>query len=283
MLYSCLVDADFLDTEAFYSQMDGVLPLRRKYPSLSELQTALNANLKKLVEKAREKNPGRLNTIRSNILETCRQKAVALSPGLFTLTVPTGGGKTFASMAFALGHALRNDLRRVIYVIPFTSIIEQNAQVFRKAFGELGQAAVLEHHSSFDDTSFKEQTTKDKLRLPQENWDYPVIVTTAVQFFESLFADRSSRCRKLHNIAGSVIILDEAQVLPLPLLRPIMAAIDELARNYQCSIVLCSATQPALLEEKRFYNGFTNVRELAPQPEQIFEDLKRVTIKYIGL
>ena len=157
-----------------------------------------------------EKNPGRLNTIRSNILETCRQKAVSLSPGLFTLTVPTGGGKTFASMVFALGHALRNDLRRVIYVIPFTSIIEQNAQVFRKAFGKLGQAAVLEHHSSFDDTSFKEQTTKDKLRLTQENWDYPVIVTTAVQFFESLFADRSSRCRKLHNIAGSVIILDEA-------------------------------------------------------------------------
>ncbi len=283
MLYSCLVDADFLDTEAFYSQWDKKPPRRGEYPALSTLQTALHVHLKELEAKARKKHPGPLNTLRSSILKTCRQKAITLSPGLFTLTVPTGGGKTLTSMAFSLEHALQHKLRRVIYVIPFTSIIEQNAQEFRKAFGEWGNDAVLEHHSSFDNAYCRDETSRDKLRLAQENWDYPVIVTTAVQFFESLFSDRSSRCRKLHNITGSVIILDEAQVLPLPLLRPIMAAIDELARNYQCSIVLCTATQPALLEEKGFHNGLTEVRELAPNPEQLFQKLQRVTIKHIGL
>ncbi len=283
MLYSCLVDADFLDTEKFYAQLEGTECVRGDYPKLQVLQTTLNHYVADLQNKAMQSNPGCLNDTRKHILDTCRQRALSLKPGLFTLTVPTGGGKTLASMAFALDHALANDLRRVIYVIPFTSIIEQNAKVFRKAFGEWGEAAVLEHHSAFDDSSLKQQHTRDKLRLAMENWDYPVIVTTAVQFFESLFADRASPCRKLHNIAGSVIILDEAQVLPLHLLRPIMAAIDELARNYRCSIVLCTATQPALLAEKGFYNGFTNVCELAPNPQSLFEQLKRVIIRYIGL
>ncbi len=127
--------------------------------------------------------------------------------GLFSLTVPTGGGKTFTSMAFALEHAKQYGLCRIIYVIPFTSIIEQNAAEFRKAFGELGTEAVLEHHSTFDHDSLPDKSSRDKLKLASENWDTPVVVTTAVQFFESLFADRSSRCRKLHNIVGSVIIL----------------------------------------------------------------------------
>ncbi len=196
--------------------------------------------------------------------------------------MPTGGGKTFTSMAFALEHAKRHGMRRVIYVIPFTGIIEQNAAEFRKAFGELGEQAVLEHHSTFDDGKLQNEVTKDKLRLASENWDAPIVVTTAVQFFESLFADRSSRCRKLHNIAGSVIILDEAQMLPLNLLLPIMQVIKELAQNYHCSVVMCTATQPAVQAENGFYRGFENVREIAPKPTALFGKLRRTTVQHIG-
>lgn len=185
-------------------------------------------------------------------------------------------------MAFALEHAKRHDMRRVIYVIPFTSIIEQNAAEFRKAFGELGEQAVLEHHSTFDDGKLQNEATKDKLRLASENWDAPIVVTTAVQFFESLFADRSSRYRKLHNIAGSVIILDEAQMLPLNLLLPIMQAIKELAQNYHCSVVMCTATQPAVQAENGFYCGFENVRKIAPKSTALFDKLRRTTVQHIG-
>lgn len=187
-------------------------------------------------------------------------------------------------MAFALDHAVKHQMRRVIYVIPFTSIIEQNANVFREVFKELSDDVVLEHHSAFDDAKLdSREETKDKLRLAMENWDAPVIVTTAVQFFESLFADRPSKCRKLHNITGSVIILDEAQMLPLKLLRPTIAAIDELAKNYRCSVVLCTATQPALLHSDEFHNGFKNVREIAPEPLKLYTKLDRVTVKHIGI
>jgi hypothetical protein len=147
-------------------------------------------------------------------------------------------------------------------VIPFTSVVEQNAAVFREALGDLGKTAVLEHHSAFLDNLGEEKAGRDKLRLAMENWDAPIAVTTAVQFFESLFADRPSRCRKLHNIAGSVVILDEAQTLPLKLLRPCVTALEELALNYRTSIVLCTATQPALLAADGFRDGFQNVREL---------------------
>ena len=166
--------------------------------------------------------------------------------------------------------------------MPFTTIIEQNAAAFRDAFGDLGEAAVLEHHSTFDDRKLQERDTRDKLRHATENWDAPIVVTTAVQFFESLFADRSARCRKLHNIAGSVIILDEAQMLPLHLLRPVMAAIDELARNYRCSVVMCTATQPAISADNGFYGGFSDVREIAPDPARLYTALRRTTVRHIG-
>ncbi|HBT96508.1 MAG TPA: CRISPR-associated endonuclease Cas3'' [Desulfobulbaceae bacterium] len=284
MLYSCVVDADFLDTEAFYDKIENHLALRDSGPSLTELRDKLNEKLSTF------KADSEVNQLRADILRHGREQAV-LPPGLFSLTVPTGGGKTLTSMAFALDHALAHQLthsfRRVIYVIPFTSIIEQNAAEFRKAFGELGEAAVLEHHSAFDDSRLKDQRSRDKLRRAAENWDRPVIVTTAVQFFESLFADRSSRCRKLHNITGSVIILDEAQTLPLKLMRPCVAAISELARNYRCSIVLCTATQPALNADAEnpaegFPNGLSDVRELAPEPKNLYRQLERVRVTYIG-
>ncbi|MCB1821685.1 MAG: CRISPR-associated helicase Cas3', partial [Candidatus Competibacteraceae bacterium] len=209
------------------------------------------------------------------------------------LTVPTGGGKTLASLAFALDHALRHGQEHIIYVIPFTSIVEQNAAIFRAALGEFGNQAVLEHHSAFVDEQRQDRDhrrksweSREKLKLAMENWDAPIVVTTAVQFFESLFAARPSRCRKLHHIANSVVILDEAQTLPLKLLRPCVAALDELALNYRSSVVLCTATQPALQETddpgKGFTGGLCNVRELASEPQRLYASLKRVNVRHVG-
>ena len=289
MLYSCLVDADFLDTEAFYAKLEQRETVRGSHPDLETLRPVffdfINAFRRRAAQAPQEteeqQRNAALNRLRGEILDYAVAQAQQ-ETGLFSLTVPTGGGKTFTSMAFALEHAKAHGLRRVIYVIPFTSIIEQNAAEFRKAFGALGEAAVLEHHSSFDDGKLQNEATKDKLHLASENWDAPIVVTTAVQFFESLFADRSSRCRKLHNIAGSVIILDEAQMLPLNLLLPIMQAIKELAQNYHCSVVMCTATQPAVQAENGFYRGFENVREIAPKPTALFDKLRRTTVQHIG-
>ena len=290
MLYSCLVDADFLDTEAFYAKLEQRETVRGGHPDLETLRPVffgfINAFRRRAAQAPQateeQRRNAALNRLRGEILDYAVAQAQQ-ETGLFSLTVPTGGGKTFTSMAFALEHAKAHGLRRVIYVIPFTSIIEQNAAEFRKAFGALGEAAVLEHHSSFDDAKLQGENSKDKLRLASENWDMPVVVTTAVQFFESLFADRSSRCRKLHNISGSVIILDEAQLLPLNLLRPIMQAVKELARNYGCSVVLCTATQPAVQSEHGFYKGLQNVRELAPNPPALFDALRRTSVQHVGV
>ncbi|MDT4837324.1 CRISPR-associated helicase Cas3 [compost metagenome] len=275
MLFSCLVDADYLDTEAFYDCIQGRRSLREQSrPLLAELRAALDRHL------AEFKGDTPVNRLRGEILAGVRSKANE-QPGLFSLTVPTGGGKTLASLAFALDHALTHGLRRVIYVIPFTSIVEQNAAVFRRALGALGERAVLEHHSAFVDDRRQSLEAKKKLNLAMENWDAPIVVTTAVQFFESLFADRPARCRKLHNIAGSVVILDEAQTLPLKLLRPCVAALDELALNYHCSPVLCTATQPAL-QSPDFIGGLQDVRELAPEPQRLFRELERVRVQALG-
>ncbi|MCY4358437.1 MAG: CRISPR-associated helicase Cas3' [Gammaproteobacteria bacterium] len=279
MLYSCLVDADFLDTDAFFRRIEGKAPRDRSFPSLWALQQALTDYL----QKPRFQSPNGINPVRFRILTHVRQQA-ALAPGLFTLNVPTGGGKTLSSLAFGLDHAIQHGLHRIIFVIPFTSIVEQNAGELRKAFGLLGDAAVLEHHSAFNEHRYAlvDPDSKDKLRLASENWDAPIIVTTAVQFFESLFANRPSQCRKLHNISNSVVILDEAQTLPYKLLCPCVAAIAELARNYRTSLVLCTATQPALLAKDGFKNGLENVRELAPDPKSLHRELERVRIEHIG-
>jgi len=280
MLFSCLVDADFVDTETFYTVHEKGEPhARGGGPGLEVLRDALNQHL------ATFKADSDVNRLRGEILSQVRAQA-ELPPGRFSLTVPTGGGKTLASLAFALDHAIAHGMDRVIYVIPFTSIVEQNAAVFRNALGEHGEAAVLEHHSAFDAGVQRDHHTIDKLRRDSENWDAPIIVTTAVQFFESLFAAKTSRCRKLHNIAGSVVILDEAQTMPLPLLRPSVAALDELALNYRTSVVLCTATQPALAEtddpERSFSGGLRGLRELAPEPERLYRQLERVTVRHIG-
>lgn len=279
MLYSCLVDSDFLDTEKFYRQLAGSPQRDDRYPTLSVLKSALDHTL----SQPRFQSPAGINAIRKRILDTVRQRS-ELSPGLFSLNVPTGGGKTLSSLAFAVEHALRHKQRRIILVIPFTSIVEQNAAVWRDALGKHGASAVLEHHSAFNPAGLNNATpnSQDKLRQAAENWEAPIIVTTAVQFFESLFANRSSRCRKLHNIANSVVIIDEAQTLPISLLSPCVAMIKELARNYRTSLVLCTATQPALNSKDGFPNGFDDVRELAPEPKKLYQNLKRVTVTHIG-
>jgi CRISPR-associated endonuclease/helicase Cas3 len=276
MLFSCLVDADFIDTDEFYRRIESRPPRQREdSPSLLALRERLDIRL------ATFQADSEVNHLRADILTHVRKQSVH-EPGLFSLTVPTGGGKTLASLAFALDHAIAHGLRRVIFVIPFTSIVEQNAQVFREAFGDLGDAAVLEHHSAFFDDPKSAPESKDKRKLAMENWDAPIVVTTAVQFFESLFADRPSRCRKLHNIAGSVVILDEAQTLPLKLLRPCVTLLDELALNYRTSVVLCTATQPALNAEEGFLDGLKGVRELAPDPPGLYRQLRRVNVRHVG-
>lgn len=270
MLYSCLVDADFLDTEAF---MAGKEQERGGGDRMEILEKKLQAYISTWFPPRTE-----LNQERCAILQRCLEQGECRKPGLFTLTIPTGGGKTVASLAFALRHARAHSLRRIIYVIPYTSIIEQNAQVFRDILGERN---VLEHHSGVLYDS-KDETRPDNIRLARatENWDMPVVVTTAVQFFESLFANRPSQCRKLHNLAQSVIIFDEAQMLPVPYLRPCVFAISQLVKNYGASAVLCTATQPALDGIfKEFLPGQPAVEICPAFQHNIF---RRVTFRQAG-
>ncbi len=270
MLFSCVVDADFLDTEEFFEPEKAAR--RAGYPVLSELVPPF---IKYMENKQAGAKQTPVNRIRADILARCTDMAKE-PPGIFSLTVPTGGGKTLCSMAFALRHALTHGHRRVIYVIPYTSIIEQTANQFRKIFGE----AVVEHHSNLDVTDAKQETARS--RLACENWDAPIIVTTNVQLFESLFAARTSRCRKLHNIAGSVVVLDEAQLLPPEFLRPILMALDELRKHYGVTILICTATQPALGPYKSpgfTFEGLKGIREIIEDPAALSESLKRVEVK----
>ena len=279
MIFSSLVDADFLDTEAFYSRVEG-RGVDRTWPNLSAIVERLIAAFDAhMVEKRKTSDGTAVNRLRDEILAHVRGKA-AQAPGIFTLTVPTGGGKTLASLAFALDHARRHRLDRIVYAIPFTSIIDQTAAIFRDI---LGADVVLEHHSAIDEVRLARRESGDKLRLAMEDWAAPIVVTTNVQLFESLFANRPARCRKLHNLARSVIVLDEAQTVPLPVLRPCVAALNELARNYGVSIVLCTATQPALAAPE-FDGGFAPeaVRELAPEPARLAAVLKRVEVRRAG-
>ena len=261
MLFSCVVDADFLDTEAFMDEDKS--GCRGGYQELKELLACFDQYM---VDKAAKVTDSPVNRIRADVLHQCREKAV-LPSGLFSLTVPTGGGKTLSSMAFGLKHAVHHGKRRVIYVIPYTSILEQTADVFRGIFGKEN---VVEHHSNLDPDQ-----EDSRSRLATENWDAPIIITTNVQFFESLFAARTSRCRKLHNIVGSVVVLDEAQLLPPDFLAPILHAMGDLSRNYGVSFVLSTATQPAFSPRPKF-SGLADVYELMDDPDTLYADLKRV-------
>lgn len=273
IIYSCLVDSDFLDTEAVLDPQRA--SARGNYPKVGELLARLDLYMDEL---SRQAPVTAVNQWRQRILKCCQEKAHC-SPGLFTLTVPTGGGKTLSSLSFALRHIMKHRMERVIYIIPYTSIIEQNASVFRRI---LGDSCVLEHHSNFQFTDIGDETWTSqqyRLRLSSENWDAPIIVSTNVQFFESLFSSRSSRCRKIHNIANSVIILDEAQMLPTSYLKPCLLALAELVKNYKVSMVLCTATQPAIKE--LFPETFFPI-ELAPEPRMLYEEFRRVQVIQLG-
>ena len=261
MLFSTLVDSDFTDTEEFCTNKKREIV----HDSLSDLY-------KKLEGKFHKTDGTKLNNAREMILKNCIKKAES-EPGLFTLTVPTGGGKTRSSLAFALKHAIKNDLRRVIYVVPYTTIIEQNAKDIKDILGENN---VLEHHSNIQNHDVDEF----KYRWATENWDIPIIITTNVQFFESLFSNKTSQVRKIHNITKSVVIFDEAQMLPIDYISPCMTIMSELITNYGCSAVLCSATQPTLQDYA--YKSLIPAIEIAENTQQLFDDLKRVDYLNMG-
>lgn len=275
MLYSCLVDADYIDTETFMAGMEAP---RGKYSAISELSESLVSHVKPWLDHADTE----LNKKRCEILKTCFTCGANAEKGLYTLTVPTGGGKTVASLAFALSMAKAQKMERVIYVIPYTSIIDQNAAVFKQI---LKPENVVEHHAGIERAVAEEDADNPQAyrkALAVENWDAPVIVTTAVQFFESLYADHPSRCRKLHNIANSVIIFDEAQTLPVPYLSPCVAAIGELVRHYGATAVLCTATQPALQPLFDKLACGLAMREIWKDSSTSFEIFRRTRLSLAG-
>ncbi|MBW7903078.1 MAG: CRISPR-associated endonuclease Cas3'' [Rhodocyclaceae bacterium] len=278
MLFSCLVDADFLDTEAFMSP--GKTETRQGFMRLEDMEALLDVRLSDMAKDvaARGEADGKVNRKRTEVLRACLAKA-ELPPGVFSLTVPTGGGKTLSSLAFALRHAALHGKRRVVYAIPYTSIIEQTAGIFRGIFGEDN---VIEHHSNVDADETQETA---RSRLACENWDAPLVVTTNVQLLESLFASRTSRCRKLHNLVGSVIVLDEAQLLPVAYLQPVVDVLRLLVKDYGVTLVLCTATQPALksrssFDQARALRGFAagEVCEIVDDVPGLYADLERVRI-----
>ncbi|MDR3703531.1 MAG: CRISPR-associated endonuclease Cas3'' [Candidatus Sulfopaludibacter sp.] len=244
-LFSALTDADFLDTERFYK---GQLRDLGETMLLEALRDRIDAHLDAISTRATK-----VNAMRARVLADCRT-AAELPPGAFTLTVPTGGGKTLASLCFGLRHAVKHGLRRVIVVIPYTSIIEQTTDTYREV---LGEDAVIEHHSNLD----PDRETR-RNRLASENWDAPLVVTTSVQFFESLYANRPAKCRKLHRIAEAVVILDEVQTFPANLLQPIESALAQLVAHYRTTVVLCTATMPVLLNQ------------LPAPPREIIKDVR---------
>ena len=271
MLYSCLVDADYLDTECF---MQPYKLSRGGYDGMERLLGKLEKHIEKWANPENE-----MNKYRWEILSECL-RCGEKTKGIYTLTVPTGGGKTVSSMAFALRHAVAHGMKHIIYVIPYTSIIEQNAAVFKEI---LGEDNVLEHHSGklyeLEDASSPAQY---RLAMATENWDMPVIVTTAVQFFESFYSNRSSKCRKLHSLANSVIIFDEAQMLPTCHLQPCVGAIAELVRHFGATAVLCTATQPVLGDIFKRFGWSENIPELCPGTQALYEKFRRVSFRDAG-
>ncbi len=275
MLFSCLVDADYLDTEEFMDNES--CRLRQDKADLKTLLPLLESRLNSM--KSQTDN-SEINVIRNQVQEQCARKAD--SPvGFYSLTVPTGGGKTLSSLLWAMKHAVRNGQKRVIIAIPYTSIIMQTASVLRGIFG--GEN-VLEHHSNVDSERIKDEAIREKMKLATENWDYPIVVTTNVQLFESMFANKPSACRKLHNIANSVIVLDEVQTLPTDFLQPIVDALNTYNRLFKVSVLLTTASQPILsgliegCNPKASFSGIGNIEEIIPREFRLHNRLRRVQL-----
>jgi len=276
MLLSCLVDADRLDAEKNTSKYKA--SHRPVWPEdiFHQMFKSLNDYINDM-----EVRDSIVNKQREMVRRDCLLAAVEKNKGFFSLTVPTGGGKTFSSLAFAILHAIVNKMDRIFYVIPLTSIIEQNAEEFRKALKKvseaLGKEVVLEHHCNFDT-----EKAEYMIELTSENWDMPLVVTTSVRFYESLYSSSSSACRRLHNLVNSVIILDEAQTLAVDYIEPCLRGLKELVDNYDCSIVLCTATQPAINYKPEFHIGLHDVREIISDTKTLFDTLRRVNFVFLG-
>ena len=283
MLYSCLVDADYLDTEAFMDEKSSLL--RKQKKELKDLVALLDKYLTELKKSAVKSE---VNAIRELVQQQCLQ--MADTPiGFYSLTVPTGGGKTLSSLLWAMHHAIKNGQKRIIIAIPYTSIIMQTADTLRKIFGEEN---VLEHHSNVDIKSGKEEKTKEeeydelreRLKLATENWDYPIIVTTNVQLFESIFSNKPSKCRKLHNIVNSTIILDEVQTLPIDYLQPIVDSLKTYKKLFNVSVLFTTASQPVLngtiegCNPKASFEGIENITEIIPKSFMLHNKLRRVEL-----
>lgn len=275
-LFSALVDADRLATAAFYARFNTTL-------TAADLQYDDIATLRERLDRAIDAMPLKgspaVIELRRQVLSACRNRSTD-APGRFSLTVPTGGGKTLSAMSFALNHAKEHGIRRVVVVIPYTSIIEQSARVYRDV---LGDGNVLEHHSNLDEQKLTELDARgEQLRkLAAENWDGPVVVTTTVQFFQSLLSNHPGRCRKLHNISNSVVLLDEVQTLPPQFLRTVLDVLGQLTDHYRCSVVLATATPPSLAPpptSKRA--GLAAVREIMPDPIAVARAARRVRVEW---
>lgn len=279
MLYSCLVDADYLDTEAFMNRQQA--EARGRAETLPVLLPKLEARLSAIAKNAPDTS---VNRIRKQVQDVCRQTATE-APGVYSLTVPTGGGKTLSSLLWAMLHAVKHGKKRIIISIPYTSIISQTAEVLRSIFGEEN---VLEHHSNVNHESNQgEDTAADKLalqkRLSAENWDFPIIVTTNVRLLESMYASHASDCRKLHNVANSVIVFDEAQTLPAEKLQPIVSALKVYQKAFCTSLLFSTASQPTLQGRhegtgREVLEVFDTVREIVPKEWNLHEQLRRVNL-----
>lgn len=278
MLFSCLVDADSLDTETFMTPEQE--KMRGCHTTMAELLGKLESHLQVLRKEAQDTE---VNHIRNYVQEQCAKESQG-EKGFYSLTVPTGGGKTLASVFWALLHAVKNHQQRIIIAIPYTSIIVQTASTLKRIFGE---DKVLEHHSDVDPDNINDRELRERLQLATENWDYPIIVTTNVQLFESLFSNKRSDCRKLHNIAKSVIILDEVQTLPLGFYKPIVHSLDTLHRLFGVSVLFTTASQPILTGRIEGANPFTSfealasVREIIPAEAQLHNKLRRVDLEFM--
>ncbi|RAV06416.1 CRISPR-associated helicase Cas3' [Paenibacillus sp. YN15] len=272
MLHSALVDADYLDTEQFL-QPDKAAK-RNSYLPLPELYGPYEMKIEELLSRTPDSE---VNQLRREVLEGCLEKASG-PKGFYTLTAPTGSGKTYAALGFAFRHAKHHGMSRIVTCLPFISLIEQTVSVYRNALGDLEGNIVLEHHSNI--TFTKEQESEfDPRLMAAENWDAGLIVTTNVQLFESLFAAKPSKTRKLHRLANSIIILDEAQTLPEKLLKPVLAVLRCLCVDYGATVVFSTATQPALKTE--WLDGL-QAEEIIPNPAHMYTRICRVQTASLG-
>ncbi|HHX78000.1 MAG TPA: CRISPR-associated helicase Cas3', partial [Firmicutes bacterium] len=286
LIFSCLLDADRTNTRQFEEQTRE-LELERERPQCQQLfniyYQRLMRHLAALKEKKDASEP--INLLRSAMSEECEQFAKKPS-GIYTLSIPTGGGKTLASLRYALRHLQEYGKQRIIYVVPFTTIIEQNAQEVREILED--DENILEHHSNVvednqDNNEMSEEqydgliTKKTKLKLARDNWDSPIIFTTSVQFLNVFYAKGNRNTRRLHNLSHSVIIFDEVQKVPTKCVSLFNEALNFLKEKAYCSILLCTATQPTLEHVKHALLKAPE-GEIVPQLADVNKAFKRVEI-----